>query len=71
MATVQALKEAYSGEWLAIAIPEGVDVHSAEGELVFHSLDEHEVWRAIKGDRRRIYVTYAGSLLPEGYAARF
>lgn len=71
MPTIEILKEAHPGEWLAIAIPEYMEAHSADGELVCHSPDEREVWRRIKGDRRHIYVIFAGPLLPEGYAAAF
>ncbi len=71
MATVQELKEAYKGEWLAIAVAKRGEAGIEEGELVHHSKDADEVWRRIKGDKRKIYVTYAGPPLPEGYAAAF
>lgn len=68
MAKIKQLKEQFESEWLAIAyityrcgVPE-------EGELVAHSLDEAQVWRAIRGDHRKIYVTYTGPLIDEGMA---
>ena len=71
MGSIQAIKEAYEGEWLAIAVTTKGKFGPEEGELIFHSTDEGEVWRRIKGDDRLIYVTYAGPLVDEGYAVAF
>ncbi len=66
MATIEALKQQFDGEWLAISdlkeSPSGLE----EGELLFHCRDRDEIWARIKGDRRTIYVTYAGPPWPEG-----
>jgi hypothetical protein len=68
MAKIEQLKKDHEGEWLAIAYlnyDHGVPV---EGELIVHSLDETQVWNAIRGDHRKIYVTYAGPLIDEDMA---
>lgn len=71
METIQQLKDAHKGEWLAIAVVRESEAGSEEGELVYHSRDRNDVWKRIKGDRRKIYVTYSGPPLDEGYAAAF
>lgn len=71
MTSIRELKEAYKGEWLAIAISKDSLSGPLEGKLIYHSKNEDEVWERVKGDRRRVYVTYAGPLLEEGYAAAF
>ena len=71
MTTVRELKEAYQGEWLAIVVLGEGESGPEEGELVGHCRNRDELWRRIKGDERRIYVTYSGPALEEGYAAAF
>lgn len=71
MDNIQELKEAYKGEWLAIAVSKEGPSGPQAGELIYHSRNRDEVWSKIRGDRRRIYVTYAGPLLEEGHAAAF
>ena len=71
MDRIEEIRESYAGEWLAIAILEESKGKPAEVELVCHSGDKDEVWKEIRGDSRRIYVTYAGPMLREGYAAAF
>ena len=71
MATIQELKEWYKGEWLAIELVGDSQAEPQDGELVYHSSDHDDVWRSIKGDKRRIYVTFAGPALAEGHAAAF
>ena len=66
MATIDELKEKYDGEWLAIRVLKEDRSRPQEGELLHHSMSEDEVWSVVKGDRTRIYVTYAGPPLPEG-----
>jgi hypothetical protein len=68
MANIAQLKEEYEGEWLAIAYDDYGTEGPQEGELIIHSQVEADVWKAIKGDHRKIYVTYAGSLIPEDTA---
>jgi hypothetical protein len=71
MRSIQSIKKAYEGEWLAIAVTKKGKTGPEEGELICHSKNEEEVWRRVKGDERLVYVTYAGPLLDEGYAAAF
>ena len=71
MATIQQLTEAHKGEWLAIAVLRDSPSGPQDGELLYHSTDRDDVWKRIKGDRRRVYVTYGGPPLEEGYAAAF
>ena len=68
MARIKRLKEEYEGEWLAIAYSDYGTEGPSEGDLVFHSPDRRAVWRAIRGDPRKFYVTYAGPLIDEGTA---
>ena len=71
MSNIEQLKEDHNGEWLAIAVTKKNIEGPLEGDLLFHSADRGAVWRAIRGDRRNIYVTFAGPILEEGYAAAF
>lgn len=71
MARIEEIREAYTGEWLAVVVLKDVKGEPTDVELIYHSRDEHEVWKNIEGDKRRIYVTYAGPMLDEGYAAGF
>jgi hypothetical protein len=69
MSNIEQLKENHDGEWLAIAVTKKNIEGPLEGDLLFRSADRGAVWRAIRGDRRNIYVTFAGPMLEEGYAA--
>lgn len=71
MSTINELKEKYKGKWLAIEIRKEDITGPLEGEIVYHSRERDRVWRKIKGDKRRLYVTYAGPLIEEGYAVAF
>ena len=71
MPNIKQLKEEYKGEWLAVDIKKEDITGPLEGEVVYRSKDRSEVWLRIKGDRRRLYVTYAGPLIEEGYAVAF
>ena len=71
MATVKEVKEKHPGEWLAIEVTGEDDSGPVEGNLILHGLDHDMVWDKIAGDRRRIYVTYAGSPIEKGYAVAF
>lgn len=67
--SIAALKERYAGEWLAIRVTAYEDFQPSEGELVFHHTDSSEVLaRAPRSTTERIYFTYAGPLIPDGYA---
>ena len=68
MSKIKQLKEEHEGEWLAIAYEDYGTEGPLEGELIIHSLDESEVWKAIESDHRKIYVTYAGPLIDEDTA---
>jgi len=71
MPEIEDLKSLYKGEWLAIEVTMEDASGPVEGRLIYHSTSREDVWRKIKGDRRRIYVTYAGPLIEEGYAVAF
>ena len=71
MAKIAELKKEYEGQWLAIVVTKESETTVEEGDLIFHSKDRHEVWRHIKGDERKIYVTYAGPPLPPRRLAAF
>ena len=68
MTSIKRLKEDYDGEWLAIAVTKKSIEGPSEGDLLFHSTDRSAVWKAIRGDPRNIYVTYAGPLIDEDMA---
>ncbi len=70
---INALKKKYSGEWMAIKVtktsPTGEPL---EGELLLRNHDHDKLWKNLpKHKGFRIYVTYAGKPLEEGYAAAF
>ncbi len=71
MNDIEQLKQKYDGEWLAIAVTKENVEGPSEGDLLHHSTDRKAVWKAIRGDRRHIYVTFAGPMLEEGHAAAF
>ena len=71
MTSIQELKEAYKDEWLAIAVLREGESGPEEGELVYHCPNRDQLWRSINGDDRKIYVTYAGPALAEGYTAAY
>ncbi len=71
MALISDLKQQYQNEWLAIRVlKEGIS-GPEDGELLYHAKDVHALWSKLKGDKRNVYVTYAGSAIEEGYAAAF
>jgi len=71
MERIEDLKRAHVGEWLAIDIGSQNGDTPLEGNLVYHSPSRDDVWQHIRRDQRRLYVTFAGPLLEEGYAAAF
>ena len=71
MAKVKEFKEKYPEEWLAIEVTEEDDSGPIEGNLILHGLDHDMVWDKIAKDKRKIYVTYAGSPIEKGYAVAF
>ena len=71
MSNIEQLKQKHSGEWLAIEVTKKDVEGPSEGDLVFHSVERKAVWKAIRGDRREIYVTFAGPLIDEGHAVAF
>jgi hypothetical protein len=71
MTKIRELKEAYKGEWLAVAVSEEKEGTCEEGVLLYHSEDRDDVWRMIKDEPRRIYVTYAGAILEEGQGVAY
>ena len=71
MPKIADLKRKYEGEWLAIEVTKEANGEPTEGKMVYHSSDHDELWDKIALDKRRIYVTYAGRLIEEGYAVAF
>ena len=71
MSNIKQLKEEHKGEWLAIAVTDRTTEGPTEGELLSHATDRAYVWKTIRDDPRHIYVTFAGPMLKEGYAAAF
>jgi len=72
MAKIAELKKKYKGEWLAIAVTKEQNGEAVEGELLLHLREREELWKQVPMSKDRIvYVTYAGPLLDEGYAAAF
>ena len=71
MRSIREIKDSYQGEWLAIVVEREGPRGPEEGQLVCHSRDRDDVWRSIKSDERRIYVTFSGPMLEEGYAVAF
>lgn len=70
MPTIEELKEQHQNEWLAIDVTQSRDGEPLEGELVYHSAHRDEVWEKTK-DQEKLYITFAGPPLKEGYAAAF
>lgn len=60
----------HQGEWLAIEVTEEADGQPSEGKLIYHSPVREEVWEKTR-ERKRLYITYAGPPLKEGFAAAF
>lgn len=71
-AEIEELKEAYSGEWLAIEITKEEQFGPVEGKLLHHCRERTDLWKKVHLEKvRRIYITYAGPLVEEGYAVAF
>lgn len=70
MPAIEELIRKHKGEWLAIEVTEELEGVPVAGELVYHSPRRKEVWEKTR-DRQRLYITYAGPPLKEGYAAAF
>lgn len=75
MPTIQELKRDHPGEWLAIEVTHEGPQGPEKGELLGHAHLPEEALRGAKDRRRtargRVYLTFAGPILPEGYAAAF
>ncbi|MDI6736619.1 MAG: hypothetical protein QME42_10605 [bacterium] len=71
MSKIKEFKKEYSGEWLAIEVTEDDESGPIDGNLILHGLDHDMVWDKISKDKRRIYVTYAGIPIENGYAVAF
>lgn len=63
------MKDRYYGEWLLIAYTEiDEDMNAIEGEVLAHSPNRDEVYRAISSrGGRAVAIEYVGDL-PEDYA---
>lgn len=72
MPLIAELKEKYKGEWLAIEVIRYDNHEPLEGILLQHDRDREKFWEKVELTcGKRIYVTYAGSLIEEGYAVAF
>ncbi len=72
MPLVTELKQKYKGKWLAIEVSRYEDHEPVEGKLLLHDRDRQKLWQKLKlSPSKRIYVTYAGPLIEEGYAVAF
>ena len=72
MASMQQLKDACKGEWLAIEITRREKGEPVEGNLISHSRERRDLWSTVRLEKgRTIYVTYAGPILDEGSAVAF
>ena len=61
----------YPGEWVAVEVVEydSTDFSGDRdfGKLVAHSVNEDEVWEAIRGHKYLAAVEYSGPLVEPGY----
>ena len=61
----------YPGEWVAVEVVEydSRDLSGKKdfGNLAAHSVDEREVWEAIRGHKYLAAVAYSGPLVEPGY----
>ena len=71
MKRVRDIIDEYPGEWVAVEVVErdSTDVSGDRdfGRLVAHSVDESEVWEAIRGHKYLVAVAYSGPLIEPGY----
>lgn len=67
---LEEAKKKYTGEWIAFrAKKKG---KNPDGEVVLHHRDRHAFDRALlKQGKTGIYITFAGPVVPEGYAVFF
>lgn len=62
--------ELLKDQWIAFRI--GSDEEDPEGVVVLHDADREAFRRELHARKiRGVYITYAGDVLPEGYAALF
>jgi hypothetical protein len=64
---VNDIIDEYPGEWVAVEVVE-YDSRDPDGEkdigkLVAHSVNEDEVWKAIRGHKQLVAVAYSGPLI--------
>ncbi len=63
-------KKLYQDQWLAFRIVENGD--DPVGEVVLHENDRSRFRKRLHDEKvRGVYLTFAGELIPEGYAALF
>lgn len=67
---LEEAKTKYQGEWIAFrAFAESND---PEGEVILHNKDRHIFDKELVERRlNNIYITFAGPLVPKGYAVMF
>lgn len=66
---IEATKERYANEWLAIEITAEERGEPTEGRLLAHSPDREALHQALmRLSPREAYIVFAGPLVPEGHA---
>ena len=58
-------KRKYKGDWLAFQFS---DEATEEGRVVAREKDRHKLFQKIAKRGARVYITYAGALLPKEYS---
>jgi len=72
MSLIGELKQKHKDEWLAIEVTRYENHEPVEGTLLEHDKERERLWQKVQLSRgKRIYVTYAGPLIEEGYAVAF
>ena len=67
---LEEAKKLYENEWLAFRTYE--DGNNPEGDVIFHNKNRKAFNRELlKLKPKDVYITYAGPLIPEGYAVMF
>ena len=69
---IEKLRKKYRDEWLLIRVTAvGREQQPLEGELLAHSKDRDEIYRAQLRLKKDLYITYTGKMPEKGYAVAF
>ena len=63
---IEALKQKYANQWLAVKVTKEENWVPLEGELVAHSRDKSEVYRAIQDSNEVLDIFFAGEKIKQG-----